>query len=49
MLTHYAMKSANDNPKRDPKQWQLIPISENGFPLVSLHENNDDSEQWTDR
>ena len=21
MLTHYAMKPANDNPKRDPRQW----------------------------
>ena len=49
MLTHYAMKSANDAPKRDPKEWQLIPISNYGTNSLNFHENNDIDEHWTER
>ena len=38
VLTHYALKCVRDKMETNPKDWELIAISENGQELAKLHE-----------
>ena len=50
ILTHYALKSADGAPDRDPKHWKLFYFDEEDrFVPNHIHEQKDVAEQWNGR
>jgi len=47
-LSHFALKSANDCPARDPKTWSLVAVRDDGSE-ATLHSMNDHSAKWGGR
>ena len=47
-LSHYALKSANDAPDRDPRAWSMIAKSPQGVAQV-IHRISDSSRKWSGR
>ena len=49
LLSHYALKSANDCPDRDPRVWSLSIEPANGGSLQVIHRVSDDGRKWSGR
>ena len=47
-LSHYALRSANDDPSRDPRSWKMIAVHDIGSQCV-MHDMKYPYPIWTDR